>query len=145
MGGSNNDDGLNDVNAGDSKTKVDFSDAGGGVDDVNAVNSNDGDDVNFGDGDSKVDCGDNNKYAIQDNNKHTLYFKNIAQKLEKKLSKSKLIKDADFLQILISPLVSNSAGWRLCQNAWIKTKWTTKTHLDFTNKPQNGKRPGTTC
>ena len=73
MGGSNNDDGLNDVNAGDSKTKVDFSDAGGGVD-VNGVNSNDGDDVNFGDGDSKVDCGDNNKYAIQDNNKHTLYL-----------------------------------------------------------------------
>lgn len=109
MGGSNNDDGLNDVNAGDSETKVDLSDAGGGVDDVNSVNSNDGDDVNFGDGDSKVDCGDNNKCAIQDNNKHTLYFKNSAQTLEKKLSKSKLTKDADFLEILIPPLVSNAA------------------------------------
>ena len=65
--GNNKNVGLDNVNTGDGKNKVDFGDVNNGVcnsnydvwvDDVGGVITNGGDDADFVNGDSKFDCGD---------------------------------------------------------------------------------------
>lgn len=96
MGGSNNN-GLDDVNAGDDKIKVDLghvdggggdSKDGGGVDDVGSVHGNGGDDAVCIDGHSKVDVviTTNTHYKITPNTLSTLKIWHKNRKKNKNLT-----------------------------------------------------------
>lgn len=71
MDGSNNDDNMANINAGDSEIKVVLGEVDGGGDsnDCGGVDTNDDDDTDYGNGHNKVDCDDDLGSCVGDNSK----------------------------------------------------------------------------